>query len=312
MTIIQLRSRHLDNSGDGIAALTVEVYATDAQGLPTGAAVASTTTDAAGVWKFLTASGLLHSTRYCVKITNGTETQWLDGSDMIQAEELAVRTTLTLPDGSTITSTGLNSPTLVTPTIASFAEANHNHQDGAGGAKLDHGAALDGLTDDDHTQYYNQARGDARYAPVAKGVTNGDSHDHTGGDGAAIVEAAITLADNTTNNVSTTKHGFVPKAPNDTAKFLRGDATWAAPSGELWLPADGPAVSGTTPNGTETAFHIAGNASAGVASSKVRVYVNGLLRRPTTDYTFSAGGSTVTFIWAPQEGDDVRMDYVAV
>lgn len=31
-----------------------------------------------------------------------------------------------------------------------------------------------------------QTAGDARYAPIAKGVTNGDSHDHIGGDGAAL------------------------------------------------------------------------------------------------------------------------------
>jgi len=51
----------------------------------------------------------------------------------------------------------------------------------------------------------------------------------------AVVEADITLADNTTNDVSTTKHGFVPKAPNDTAKYFRGDATWAtlSASGQL-------------------------------------------------------------------------------
>lgn len=61
-------------------------------------------------------------------------------------------------------------------------------------------------------------------------VTGGDAHDHSGGDGAAIVEAAITLADNTTNDVSITAHGFTPKAPNDTTKFLRGDAAWAVPS----------------------------------------------------------------------------------
>lgn len=47
-------------------------------------------------------------------------------------------------------------------------------------------------------------------------------------------ESALTFTDITTNNVSTTLHGFVPKAPNDTQKFLRGDATWAgATSGTL-------------------------------------------------------------------------------
>lgn len=34
-----------------------------------------------------------------------------------------------------------------------FSDAVHSHQTDAEGSKLDHGAALDGLTDDDHTQY---------------------------------------------------------------------------------------------------------------------------------------------------------------
>lgn len=47
----------------------------------------------------------------------------------------------------------LTNKTLTTPTIASFTNATHNHQNSAGGGQLDHGAALTGLTDDDHTQY---------------------------------------------------------------------------------------------------------------------------------------------------------------
>jgi len=46
----------------------------------------------------------------------------------------------------------------------------------------------------------------------------------------SIVEADLSLSDNTTANVSTSKHGFVPKAPNDTTKFLRGDGAWAVPT----------------------------------------------------------------------------------
>ena len=71
----------------------------------------------------------------------------------------------------------------------------------------------------------------ADFAVTAKGVTNGDSHDHIGGDGAAIVEAALTLADNTTGDVSATKHGFCPKHPNSTSQFLRGDGAWASTPG---------------------------------------------------------------------------------
>lgn len=36
-----------------------------------------------------------------------------------------------------------------------------------------------------------QTAGDARYAPIAKGVTNGDSHDHNGGDGAQIAYSSL-------------------------------------------------------------------------------------------------------------------------
>jgi len=68
--------------------------------------------------------------------------------------------------------------------------------DGTGGTGGDHGA-LTGLGDDDHSQYHNDTRGDARYAPTAKGVTNGDTHDHSGGDGAQVDHA--TLANKGTN-----------------------------------------------------------------------------------------------------------------
>lgn len=47
----------------------------------------------------------------------------------------------------------LTNKTLTTPTIGSFVNATHNHQAAAGGGTLDHGAALTGLGDDDHTQY---------------------------------------------------------------------------------------------------------------------------------------------------------------
>ena len=61
---------------------------------------------------------------------------------------------ITVTNGaSSITLSIPTSPTFVTPTIASFTNAQHNHQAAAGGGTLDHGLALIGLTDDDHTQY---------------------------------------------------------------------------------------------------------------------------------------------------------------
>jgi len=60
------------------------------------------------------------------------------------------------------------------------------------------------------------------YPLVAKsGATNGIAYEQ-------LTEGGIVLADVTTLNVSTSKHGLVPKAPNDTSQYLRGDGTWAA------------------------------------------------------------------------------------
>jgi hypothetical protein len=47
-------------------------------------------------------------------------------------------------------------------------------------------------------------------------------------------DATIAMSDITTNNVSTSLHGWTPKAPNDTTKFLRGDAIWAVPAGAIY------------------------------------------------------------------------------
>lgn len=46
----------------------------------------------------------------------------------------------------------------------------------------------------------------------------------------SVTEWMLRLSDVTDNDVSTSKHGFTPKAPNDTTKFLRGDGAWATPS----------------------------------------------------------------------------------
>ena len=76
----------------------------------------------------------------------------------------------------------------------------------------------------------------------------------------AVVEADITLADNTTNNASASAHGFLPKLPNTGSAFLRDDGTFASvanPTGSIlmfggssaptgYLICDGSAVSRST------------------------------------------------------------------
>ena len=47
----------------------------------------------------------------------------------------------------------------------------------------------------------------------------------------SITEAKQLLADNTTNDVSTAKHGYAPKLPNDATMYLNGTGTYSVPAG---------------------------------------------------------------------------------
>lgn len=83
-------------------------------------------------------------------------------------------------------------------------------------------------------------RGDATYAvpPTVTGSAAGyapasptDATKYLNGANppayASVKDSDLSTTDITTNNVSTSKHGFTPKAPADTSQFLRGDASWA-------------------------------------------------------------------------------------
>lgn len=85
--------------------------------------------------------------------------------------------TATVGSGSVVLAT---SPTITTPTIASFANATHNHENSAGGGTLD--------------------------------------------------EDALALTDVTTNNSSTSKHGFLKKLDNTATNFMNGAGNWAVPA----------------------------------------------------------------------------------
>lgn len=62
---------------------------------------------------------------------------------------------------------------------------------GGGGGVTDHGA-LTGLSDDDHTQYHNDTRGDARYPPLARTISPGTG---LSGGGSLAANRTLTLAD---------------------------------------------------------------------------------------------------------------------
>jgi hypothetical protein len=75
-----------------------------------------------------------------------------------------------------------------------YVSLKHTISIGGGGGITDHGS-LSGLSDPDHT------------------------------------EAAIAFTDNTTGDASTSSHGFFPKLPAATGKYLKDDLTWDTPAG---------------------------------------------------------------------------------
>jgi len=97
---------------------------------------------------------------------------------------------------------------------------------------------------------------------VSEGTTNLYNQTHTGDvtgsealtiGAAKVTEAMQILADNTTNDVSITKHGYVPKAAN-TGQFLKDDGTWATPAGSGNVSTSGTPVANDIPrfvNGTD-------------------------------------------------------------
>src|SRR5512139_1489676 len=106
----------------------------------------------------------------------------------------------------------------------------------------------------------------------------------------AVVESDITLADNTTNDVSTAKHGLVPKLDNVATHFLNGQGTWATPAGASFADI----ASGTNAN----ALVIGTGGSLGVSGSGT-ITATGLTNG-TQYYPYVSGASSAD--WAQLTG----------
>ena len=64
-------------------------------------------------------------------------------------------------------------------------------------------------------------------APSGSGTCSGTNT----GDQTLPIDSTLTFTDITTNNASTTKHGFCPKLDNVATNFLNGQGGWSAPAG---------------------------------------------------------------------------------
>ena len=118
-------------------------------------------------------------------------------------------------------------------------------------------------------------------------------------------DSDLNVVDVTANNVSTSAHGFAPKAPNNTTQWLRGDATWANAPGRLnsftviattgpstySLPANITAIliecvgGGGGGGGTAGGLLSAGAGGSGGAGSYARKYISS----PAASYAIAVG-----------------------
>jgi len=90
------------------------------------------------------------------------------------------------------------------------------------------GSSIQGLTPSQVRSMINVEDGadvTANHPPQAHAASH-----QSGGSDAIKLDDLASPDDTTDLDVSTSAHGLCPKAPNDMAKFLRGDATWAVPS----------------------------------------------------------------------------------
>lgn len=75
---------------------------------------------------------------------------------------------------------------------------------------------------------------------IADFTDAGHTHQNNAG-GGTLAEAALALSDNTTNNASSARHGFLPKLSNVATEFLNGQGAFAVPGSGNYV--SGPASS---------------------------------------------------------------------
>ncbi len=132
------------------------------------------------------------------------------------------------------------------------------------------------------------------FSGTSSGTNTGDQ---------VISDATLTTSDITTNNVSTTKHGFAPKAPNDATKFLDGTGAYSVPLAPRYgvvALVDGPTIATDASQGNVFTVTLGGNRT--ISNPTNPLSGQKLIYRLTQDAT---GSRTVTWDTMFRFGIDV-------
>lgn len=166
-------------------------------------------------------------------LVSGTNIKTVNGNSLLGSGNISI-SGASLADGDYGDITVGGSGT--TMTIDNLAVTNAKINDVDWSKVTGEPTTLSGYGISDTKANFDAACSDGNFLYVGDivGLTDGDKGDITVSssgatwtiDNGVVTEAKMLLADNTTNNVSTSRHGFVPKAPNDTNKVLKGDGNW--------------------------------------------------------------------------------------
>ena len=117
-------------------------------------------------------------------------------------------------------------------------------------------------------------------------------------DNQIISDATITTTDIIDNNVSTSKHGFFPKLPTSTGKYLKDDMTWDTPASgggsSLWT-----VMPGTPARGSDTFFTVTGDVTSYMIKGIIIKWTQSSvvkLAMVSIPSTYSSPNTTITII----------------
>lgn len=179
---------------------------------------------------------------------------WIGASGFVRTFDgtLSASRTFTLPDADTkfpicaktITFTGLSIDRTVTLPDASFTVARTDAANTFTGHQTIEGVTSTGATG---TGAFVFATSPTLVTPLLGTPTSGVLTNCTGYTGAALV-----LSDVTTNNASTSNHGFLKKLDNVSTHFMDGTGAWSTPAGGVTSIATTSPISGGTITTTGT------------------------------------------------------------